>query len=150
MPGEIEPLRNEVRIAAPPEVVFGYFTDPARIVNWMGVAALLDPRPGGTFRIEANGRDVVIGEYVEVEPPHRVVFTWGFENPERTTGAGSSTVEVTLERDGDGTLLTLLHHDLGEPAQREAHAGGWEHYLARLVPAAAGDPPGRDPWIVTD
>ena len=71
MPGETEPLRNEVRIAAPPEVVYAYFTDPVRIVHWMGVAALLDPRPGGTFRVEANGRDVVIGEYVEVDPPHR-------------------------------------------------------------------------------
>src|SRR5919198_26603 len=74
MPDATEPLRNEIRIAAPPEVVFPYFTDPARMVHWMGVAALLDPRPGGTFRIEANGRDVVRGEYVEVDPPRRVVF----------------------------------------------------------------------------
>jgi hypothetical protein len=57
MPEPTEPLRNEVRIAAPPELVFPYFTDPARMVHWMGVAALLDPRPGGTFRVEANGRD---------------------------------------------------------------------------------------------
>ena len=79
MPQTTEPLRNELRIAAPPEIVFPYFTDPARMTDWMGVAALLDPRPGGTFRVEANGRDVVVGEYVEVEPPHRVVFTWGFD-----------------------------------------------------------------------
>ena len=83
MPSATEPLRNEMRIAAPPELVFPYFTDPARMVDWMGIAALLDPRPGGTFRVEANGRDVVLGEYVEVEPPHRVVFTWGFEGAER-------------------------------------------------------------------
>ena len=56
--------------------------------SWMGVAALLDPRPGGTFRVDANGRDVVIGEYVEVEPPHRVVFTWGFEGTEPFVAAG--------------------------------------------------------------
>ena len=79
MPGATEPVRSELRIAAPPEVVFPYFTDPARMVEWMGVAALLDPRPGGTFRVEPNGRDVVLGEYVVVDPPHRVVFTWGFE-----------------------------------------------------------------------
>jgi uncharacterized protein YndB with AHSA1/START domain len=70
MPGATDPLRSEVRIAAPPEVVFPYFTDPARMVDWMGVSALLDPRPGGTFRVEPNGRDVVLGEYIEVEPPH--------------------------------------------------------------------------------
>ena len=52
MPGATDPVRSELRIAAPPEIVFAYFTDPARMVDWMGVAALLDPRPGGTFRVE--------------------------------------------------------------------------------------------------
>jgi uncharacterized protein YndB with AHSA1/START domain len=150
MPSATEPLRHEVRIAAPPEVVFPYFTDPARMVEWIGIAALLDPRPGGTFRVEANGRDVVGGEYVEVEPPRRVVFTWGFEGTERTLAVGATRVEVTLEPDGDdGTRLVLLHHDL-PAAAREAHRDGWTHYLERLVPAAAGQPPGQDPWIVDD
>src|SRR5829696_7712105 len=75
MPDATEPLRSELRIAAPPEIVFSYFTDPARMVDWMGVAAVLDPRPGGTFRVDANGRDVVLGEYLVVEPPYRVVFS---------------------------------------------------------------------------
>jgi uncharacterized protein YndB with AHSA1/START domain len=149
MPSATEPLRHEVLIAAPPDVVFPYFTDPERMVAWMGVAALLDPRPGGTLRIEANGRDVVRGEYVEVDPPHRVVFTWGFEGSEPFVAAGASRVEVTLERDGDGTRVVLLHHGLPQAA-RAAHDQGWAHYLARLAPAAAGDPPGRDPWIVND
>ncbi|MGH2803170.1 MAG: SRPBCC family protein [Thermoleophilaceae bacterium] len=149
MPSATEPLRHELRIAAPPEVVFPYFTDPARMVAWMGVAALLDPRPGGTFRLEANGRDVVLGEYLEVEAPRRVVFTWGFEGTERVAAAGSTRVEVTLEPDGNGTLLTLDHHGLPDRA-REAHEQGWNHYLPRLTLAVRGEQPGPDPWIVTD
>jgi uncharacterized protein YndB with AHSA1/START domain len=149
MPDATEPLRNELRIAAPPEVVFPYFTDPARIVSWMGLAALLDPRAGGTFRVEVNARDVVIGEYLEVDPPNRVVFTWGFEGTDPFVEPGSSRVEVTLERDGEGTLLTLLHHGLARDA-RDAHAEGWSHYLARLAPVAAGRPAEPDPWTVTD
>jgi uncharacterized protein YndB with AHSA1/START domain len=149
MPGATDPLRHEVRIAAPPEVVFPYFTDPARMVSWMGIAALLDPRPDGTFRVETNGRDVALGRYLEVEPPRRVVFTWGFEGTDRLLAPGSTRVEVVLERDGDGTLLTLSHHDLSDEA-RQAHEEGWSHYLARLHVAARGDPPGPDPWIVTD
>jgi uncharacterized protein YndB with AHSA1/START domain len=149
MPGATEPVRSEVRIAAPRDVVFAYFTDPARMVDWMGVAAALDPRPGGTFRVEPNGRDVVIGEYLELDPPHRVVFSWGFAGPEAVVAAGSSRVEVTLEPDGDGTWLVLLHHDLPEPL-RDPHKDGWSHYLERLAPAAAGEPPVPDPWIVHD
>jgi uncharacterized protein YndB with AHSA1/START domain len=149
MPGATDPLRHEVRIAAPPEVVFPYFTDPARMVSWMGIAALLDPRPDGTFRVETNGRDVALGRYVEVEPPRRVVFTWGFEGTDRLLAAGSTRVEVVLEPDGDGTVLTLRHHDLPDEA-RQAHEEGWSHYLARLNVAARGDSPGPDPWIVTD
>jgi len=144
-----EPLRNELRIAAPPEIVFPYFTDPARMTHWMGVAALLDPRPGGTFRVEPIGRDVGVGEYVEVEPPHRVVFTWGFDGAGAITAPGSTRVEVTLEPDGEGTRLTLLHHGLAGPL-RDAHAEGWAHYLGRLAPVAAGRPAEPDPWIVTD
>ena len=149
MPSSTEPLRNELRIAAPPEVVFLYFTDPARMVDWMGVAAVLDPRPGATFRVEANGPDVVLGRYVEVEPPHRVVFTWGFEGTDPIAAPGATRVEVTLEPDGDGTRLTLLHHGLPD-GLRDAHAEGWAHYLARLAPTAAGRPPEPDPWIVYD
>jgi uncharacterized protein YndB with AHSA1/START domain len=148
MPAPTEPLRNEVRIAAPPEVVFPYFTDPSRMTEWMGVAALLDPRPGGTFRVEPNPRDVVLGEYLEIAPPHRVVFTWGFQGSGRTT-AGSTRVEVTLEPDGDGTRLILLHHGLSGRA-REAHGEGWGHYLGRLAEAAAGASPGPDPWVESD
>ena len=147
MPDATEPLRHELQIAAPPEVVFAYFTDPGRMVAWMGVGALLDPRPGGALRIDANGRDVVVGEFVELEPPRRLVFTWGFDGDGRTTGAGSSRVEVVLEPEGgDGTRLTLSHHNL-PPSARPSHAQGWEHYLERLRRAAAGDPPGRDPWL---
>jgi uncharacterized protein YndB with AHSA1/START domain len=149
MPNATEPLRHELLIAAPPDVVFPYFTDPARMTAWMGVAALLDPRPGGTFRVEANGRDVVVGEYVEVEPPHRVVFTWGFDGSEPAIEPGATRVEVRLERAGDGTRVVLLHHGLSEQ-MRPAHDEGWTHYLERLVAAASGDPPGPDPWIVTD
>ena len=149
MPDATEPLRSEVRIAAPPEVVFAYFTDPARMTAWMGIAAVLDPRPGGTFRVDANGRDVIVGEYLEVEPPTRVAFSWGYEGPERMVAAGSTRVEVTLEPDGDGTRVVLLHHGLPDPL-RDAHAGGWEHYLGRLAPVAAGEAPVPDPWIVNE
>ena len=68
----------EVRIDAPPATVFAYFTDPARLLRWMGVEAELDPRPGGGFRVNVNGRDVAEGAFVEAVPHERVVFTRGW------------------------------------------------------------------------
>lgn len=57
---------------------------------------------------------------------------------------GSTRVEVTLEPEGDGTLVRLRHFDLPEQA-REMHGQGWELYLGRLGIAAAGGDPGPDP-----
>jgi uncharacterized protein YndB with AHSA1/START domain len=62
-----------------PETVFRYFTDPARMVQWKGIGATLEARPGGVYRVDINGRDVIRGRYVEVDPPRRVVFTFGWE-----------------------------------------------------------------------
>jgi uncharacterized protein YndB with AHSA1/START domain len=136
----------EVRIAASPEAVFEFFTDPDKMIQWMGRSAELDVRPGGVFRCDINGRNVASGEYVELDPPRRVVFTWGWESAESPTAPGSSTVEVLLVPDGDGTHLRLIHRDLPGAESATAHRHGWEHYAGRLAAAAGGGDPGPDPW----
>jgi uncharacterized protein YndB with AHSA1/START domain len=139
------PVEREVRIDAPPEVIFKFFVDPEQMIRWKGVEATLDPRPGGIYRVNVTGADIVRGEYVEVSPNERVVFTWGWEGEGNPVPSGSSTVEITLVPDGATTLVRLRHHGLpGGPEDR--HAEGWEHYLARLAAAAAGRDAGPDPW----
>ena len=135
-----------VRIDASPETVFGFFTDPDKTIQWMGRAAEFDPRPGGLYRVDINGRNIARGEFVELDRPNRVVFTWGWESEESPVRPGSSTVEILLTPDGDGTQLRLLHRDLPDEASRTAHRGGWEHYAERLAIAAPGGDPGLDPW----
>jgi uncharacterized protein YndB with AHSA1/START domain len=122
------------RIKAAPEVVFPYFTDPALIVKWIGDRAELDPQPGGVFSLEM-GEVVARGAYVIVDPPYRVVFSWGIPGSD-TLPAGGSTVEIVLTPDGDDTVVVLTHRGL--PATHvEVHRAGWEQQLGRL-PAAAG------------
>lgn len=133
----------EARIAASPETVFGFFTDPERAVLWMGDQATLDPRAGGIYRVGVREQFTARGSYVEVDPPRRVVFTWGWEQGMPTVPPGSTTVEVDLEPDGDGTLLRLTHSGL-PPQMRPPHAAGWTHYVARLEIAAPGGDPGPD------
>ena len=138
-------VEREIRIAASPEVVFEFFVDPDRMIQWMGRKAELDPRPGGTFRVDLNGRHISRGEYVELEPPHRVVFTFGWEGETSIVKPGTSTVEVNLDADGDGTLLRFAHRDLPEES-RDSHGQGWDHYLERLVVAGGGGDAGEDAW----
>ena len=127
-------IRNDVIIAtehikAPPEVVFPYFTDPALIVQWIGDRVELDPRPAGVFSL-GMGEVVASGAYVIVEPPYRVVFSWGVVGNE-TLPPGGSTVEVVLTPDGDDTMVVLTHR--GVPStQIDIHRSGWEHQLGRL------------------
>lgn len=139
-------VEREVRVEAPPEVVFKFFVDPEQMIRWKGIEATLDPRPGGIYRVNVTGRDIARGEYVEVVPNERVVFTWGWEDESNPVPPGASTVEVTLERDGRATIVRLRH--LGLPGGADdRHAQGWEHYLARLVVAASSGDPGPDPWM---
>jgi uncharacterized protein YndB with AHSA1/START domain len=59
--GEVETVQGDevvscsVRIEAPPETVFSFFTDPDRMMRWMGTSAELDGRPDGGYRIEVQG-----------------------------------------------------------------------------------------------
>jgi uncharacterized protein YndB with AHSA1/START domain len=142
-----DPIVREVDVDAKPETVFAFFTDPEKLTRWLAVEATLDPRPGGVCHQTHRGEDGLYymrGEFVEVSPPARLVFTWGFTNPEIGVDPGASTVEVTLEPRGGGTRVRLVHRDL--PASEfESHDQGWEGMLGRLaVAAAGGDPDATD------
>ena len=133
----------ELRIEAPAEVVFTYFTDAAKMARWMGIDHKLDPAPGGVFQVDINGRDVAIGEYVAVEPPTHVEFTWGWRDS-TDVPPGSTTIVVDLVPDGDATVVRFSHRGLPS-AQLDPHAHGWNHFLGRLAIAGAGGDPGPDP-----
>jgi uncharacterized protein YndB with AHSA1/START domain len=137
---------REVRIGAPPHEVFPFFTDPDKMILWKAIEATLDPRPGGLFRIDVTGHDVALGQYVEIDPPRRVVFTFGWESEGSPVPPGSTTVEITLVPDGEGTLVRLVHSGVPDEI-RAGSSEGWDHYLARLVVAAEGGNPGPDPWV---
>lgn len=132
-------IEQTLRIQARPETVWRYWTDPERMCDWWGRAAELHPEPGGTCRVEmgdsTNAGPVMSGRYLELEPHHRLVFSFGWESSDGAppeVPPGSTRVEVTLVPDGDDTILTLRHHGL--PAQHTAeHGGGWAHFLGILA-----------------
>jgi uncharacterized protein YndB with AHSA1/START domain len=168
-PPKTSVVEHEIRVGARPETVFSYFTDPAKMVQWMGAEATLDPRPGGVCRIvfqppeeqvefvrtafgaredqEAEPSDarVVLGKFVEVDPYRRISFTWGWELELFAIPPQSTEVEVSFTPGGADTVLRLAHRRLPSAAVA-FHQAGWEHYLGRLAIASAGGNPGPDPW----
>lgn len=137
-------VTTSVFIDAAPRDVFGYFASADEIVRWMGDRAVLDPRPGGEFSVDIRGVPVR-GRFLELEPPNRLLISWGYANSEQLP-AGASTVEITLTECNGGTVVHVEH--AGLPAsERGGHDIGWRHYLARLVVAATGGDPGDDPGM---
>jgi uncharacterized protein YndB with AHSA1/START domain len=139
-----EVLEVSLHIAAHPETVFPYFTDPERYVQWMGTSATLDAVPGGAYRVGMRDGVEARGEFVEVDPPHRVVFTWGWTD-QFAVAPGSTRVVVTLTPEDGGTRVVLRHHGLPSEELRQHHRTGWETYLSRLAVRAVGGEPGPDP-----
>ncbi len=134
---------TSIDIEAPPDVVFAHLTTADGMVAWMGQYADLEPSAGGTFTVDINGTPIR-GSYLEVDPPHRVVVSWGVAGSDDHP-PGSSRVEFTLSARSGGTHVELAH--TGLPDSRTAtHGTGWEHFLERLERAAAGTPPGPDSW----
>ena len=150
-----------LEIAAAPAAVYRYLTDPHQYPRWMGAAAVLDPRPGGRFQVSMADGFRAAGRFVSLEPPHRVVFTWGFADDEaaahtkREPGSappgagampdGSTRVTIVLEAEAGRTRLTLRHDRLPDRELAAAHQLAWETYLPRLAIVAAGGDPGPDP-----
>ena len=128
------------RLNAAPEKIYAAWTDPEKIVRWFGPAqvkagteqASIDARVGGRYRVSfdmENGEHCEIGGvYREMVPNRLLVFSWAWH----TTPERQSQVKVSLQPDGDGTLLTLQHEAFFDEAARDRHQRGWSGALDKL------------------
>lgn len=133
-------------IEASPETVWEFFVDPDKMTRWMGMKAELDAHAGGSWFCQVIPGHTARGEFVELDRPSRLVYTWGWDGNEGVP-PGSSTIEIELANDGDGTSLRFVHRDLPNAEAVASHSHGWDHYLDRLELAAVGRDPGADPWV---
>lgn len=130
-----DPITASVHVRASPERVFEHFTSSAAMTGWMGQWAELDARAGGRFAVDIEGV-AVRGRYLELEPPHRLVISWGHAGSERLP-PGASTVEILLRPEAGGTRVDILHRGLPEP-EASRHPAGWRRFLDRLAIIAVG------------
>lgn len=136
-------FRTSIDIAAAPEVVFDYLVTNDGMTAWMGQHASLDPVPGGRFEVDVAGYPVR-GHYLEVDPPKRVVVSWGFAGSDDLP-PGASRVTFELTATDEGTRVDLTHSGLPD-ARLPGHRIGWAHFLPRLREAGSGHPLGTDDW----
>lgn len=136
----------EIFIAAPPERVFQALTDPAQMPNWWGQQGLYritewknDLRPGGKWSsngVSADGTTFsVVGEYLEVDPPRRLVHTWiaSYMGTLKTTVYWDLQPQTVHglhpggpKKAGTGTLVKLRHEGFaGAPEAAVNHGDGW-------------------------
>ena len=130
-------LDRTVVIHAAPETVFRFFTDSARWAKWWGTGSTIDPHPGGKVFILHPGAVEVSGEVLEISPPTRIVFTYGFASG-KPIPSGSSRVTILLEAVPSGTRLQLLH-EFAEAAPRDEHIQGWRFQLSLFSNVVANE-----------
>jgi len=128
-------------INAPRTRVYAAWTDPAQLKEWFGPVwvrtceLIAEPRVGGKFRwdvINCEGREVTIqGEYREIIPGAKIVFTWKHCDDELWENQ-ISIVTVEFSDCNNGTELRLKHEQLPGQESRDDHNRGWESVLDRL------------------
>lgn len=146
-------LRVQRTLPARPEAVFAAWTDPRWVASWMcpapltggepsPVAADLDVRVGGRFSItmEHEGtRFTHSGEYLEISPPRRLVFTWIIP---LASGVRATRVTVRLRAaEGDETQMDVLHERLPDSDMLTRHRVGWQAIADRLAQHLESRPP---------
>jgi len=130
----------------PPEKVFQAWTDPQIVARWFGPdgaeveSVEIDLNVGGTYSLTLKEPDnsvaVLHGEYREIDPPHKLVFTWILDGQacEGSAGLHAETV-VTLDfQDRSGSTRLVLTHDfLPTEESRDGHFMGWTDSLESLA-----------------
>jgi len=121
---------------APPDRVFAAWTDTAQLAEWYGPEGMKaeifanDLTVGGQYSLvmkSAEGEYHLSGEYEEIEPPRKLVFTWKWKTSDETT-----RVTIELRPQGDGTHLRLTHTGFAEAEQASSHNQGWSSSLNDL------------------
>jgi len=126
-------------IKAPRERVFQAWTTPSDILNWFGcggskaLSADVDLRVGGEYRIRINSEKCgvmdVVGVYREINPPSRLVFTWGWLESDPSVEREETTVTIDLIDRNGSTEVKITHEGLTDSDSRDRHAYGWNGCL---------------------
>lgn len=142
---EYASIEREIRIDAPPEVVFEVISQPEHIRAWWDADTDLEPSPGAAGELAWADGDVPRAHVVPItvvvaEPPRRFVFRWTHPQGEAAVDGNSLLVSFELVPDGAGTLLRLTETGFRERGwelatleqQYQEHVEGWNTFVPRI------------------
>jgi uncharacterized protein YndB with AHSA1/START domain len=139
-------LHLERALAAPRPLVFRMHAEPDRLAQWGGPKGFsapsieLDVRVGGGYRIEMQPPDgdrfVLSGEFREVDPGARLVYTFRYEDPDPDDR--DTVVAFSLRDLGESTALTVEQGPFATEGRRALHEQGWSESLDRLQELVSG------------
>ena len=132
------PLQLEFTIDAPVAVVWDAWSSADALAawwwnHWADVTISADVRPGGAYRIDAPAHGFTVsGEYLVVEPRHRLAFTWVWTDEDGALR--DEAVDVTFSESGSGSALVIRHTGpWGTSGPAESYRQGWDFVLAELA-----------------
>jgi len=128
-------LTRSLEIGARLETVFRYFTESPAWASWWGAGSTIDARPGGALLIRHPNGVEVVGEVLEIAPPRRIVFSYGYAADE-PIARGGSRVTIELSASDGGTRLELCH-EFAEGPTRDHHVQGWRYQLSLFANVVA-------------
>jgi len=127
-------------LAAPRERIFWALSEPTELAKWWGPSGFTTPeidlrlRVGGGYRFRMQPPEGeafhLAGEFLEVDPPRRLVYTFRWEEPDPDDR--ETVVTLTLDTLGDATRLSLSQGDFATEARLDLHRSGWTESLLKL------------------
>ncbi len=131
--------------AADIDTVFNAWTTADVLAQWFGLdgvevsSAKVDLQIGGQYEIIMQAPDGEVkhhGEYLQIEAPDKLIFTWVLDGQVCAGSTGKFTetlVTVDFKRMGDSTEVTLTHEQLPDKASCEGHQFGWTGCMDSLA-----------------
>ena len=134
--GTVTLFEHHQRIDAPIDVVFDLLSSEEGLRQWIARAAEVELVPGGRIQWTHDNGDTMVGRILEVERPHRLVFSYGWSGGKLGLPPESTVVSIRLTENDDVTELHLVHENL--PAKTaDEHGDGWRWFVGRLAAAAS-------------
>lgn len=122
---------HRIVLDAPAAEVYRHLTTVEGLLRWIAVDAIAEPVPGGRLQWTHENGATMVGRFLELDPPRRLVIAYGWKDDLMGVPPESTTVEIKLEEREGRTTLTLVHRGI-PPGVLDDHRRGWAYFMACL------------------